>query len=125
MGPDLGHHRNTALKQENLWGAERDRQESKLHIVVRTGDAQSSTPAEESGRVALHQVWGWGADFLRSGLENYVGFLEVWKCHPCWEGVSPFRPLPLRCSDGHPGAGRARRARRVGSFCNPNKIVIN
>lgn len=50
MGPDLGHHRNPALSQENLRGAERDRQESKLHIAVRTGDDQSSALAEESGK---------------------------------------------------------------------------
>lgn len=57
MGPDLGHHRNTALRQENPQGAERDRQESKLHIAVKTGEDQSSAPAEESGKVALQKFW--------------------------------------------------------------------
>lgn len=35
-------------------------------------------------------------DFLRSGLESHVGLLDVGQRHPRWEGVSPFRPLPLQ-----------------------------
>lgn len=43
MGPDLGHHRNTALSQGNLQGAERNKQKSKWYTVVRTADYQRST----------------------------------------------------------------------------------
>lgn len=45
-------------------------------------------PPQQKSRVATH--------FPRSGLESYVGLPDVWQRHPRWEGVAPFRPLPLQ-----------------------------
>lgn len=88
MGPDLGRHRNPALRRGTLWGAEGDRWKSKLSIAVRIGDRQAP-PGRHQGKESLCMV---------SGL-NWLS--EEWprkpgRKHPTlWEGLYPLGTLIL------------------------------
>lgn len=52
MGPDLGHHRNTALSQGTLWGAGKRQTEGKVIQCSRRLVTAERYPAE--GREKSH-----------------------------------------------------------------------